>query len=94
MRHDTTQYYFIIDQWEHGNGGVHGHEILDTLPLKVALTKCPHDYDVFTKEWGFWPIISITDDINDPIYYWDEDTETWLINSKYVGSIHDLTGAK
>jgi hypothetical protein len=68
---------FIVDRIEHGNGGVCGTELLDTLSLKDALTKRPSNYGVYEKWFGFWPVISSDDRAKNILYRWEEDTETW-----------------
>lgn len=68
---------YIVDQNEHGNGGVCGYTTLDNLSLEEALKKCPQNYGVFTKEWGFWPVIRETEDAKNPLFRWDEDTAQW-----------------
>lgn len=75
---------YIIDRVEHGNGGVCNFDILDKLTLSEALKKSPRDYGIYSKEWGFWPVICRGKDANKPSYYWDEDSETWnkVINVK------------
>ena len=69
---------YIIDRIEHGNGGVMDTKILDILPLVECLRKRPQDYGVYTKEWGFWPVICRGKDSNKPSFYWDEDEEKWV----------------
>jgi hypothetical protein len=69
---------YIIDRLEHGNCGVYGSAILDELPLEECLKKTPFDYGVDSKEWGFWPVISENIDIDDYLYFWDEDKLDWV----------------
>lgn len=68
---------YIIDRIEHGNGGVCGTDILDSLSLVEALKKTPRDYEIYSKEWGFWPVICRGKNANKPSYYWNEESETW-----------------
>lgn len=75
---------YIIDRIEHGNGGVCGFTVLDSLPLKEALKKSPFDYDIRTKMWGFWPVLSSKKNGgNHYTWYWDEDEETWVRYNSY-----------
>lgn len=74
---------YIVDQNEHGNGGVYGYTTLDTLPLEEALKKCPQNYGIFSKEWGFWPVISETEDAKNPLFCWDEDMGQWFTTRRW-----------
>ena len=69
----------IVDRIEHGNGGVCGTKVLDTLSLKDAFSKSPSDYGISwsSKVFGFYPVINTKDSCNDYLYYWDEDDECW-----------------
>ncbi|RJR12453.1 hypothetical protein C4588_02125 [Candidatus Parcubacteria bacterium] len=68
---------YIVDQEEHGNGGVCNHKVLATLHIEEALKKSPHNYGVHSKLWGFWPFISQTLNPPKPIYVWNEDELCW-----------------
>lgn len=69
---------YVIDQIEHGNGGVWRTEILDRLPLEKALKKTPSDYGCGRKMFGFFPVICKGQDANDPLYTWDDMDERWV----------------
>lgn len=71
---------FIVDRIEHGNGGVCGITVLDTLSLKDALSKFPSDYKIFrsSKMFGFYPVINTEKSGNNYMYYWDEDDWCWV----------------
>lgn len=75
---------FIINRWEHGNGGVCGHNTLDKLPLIDAFKKTPFNYGVSRLDhpFGFFPVINYEENIKNFIYYWDADEEESWVSSE------------
>lgn len=69
---------YIIDQIEHGNGGVMGTKILDHLPLDEALKKTPFDYNCHMKMFGFFPFICRGRNAKTPMYLWDDLEQKWV----------------
>lgn len=71
--------YYILDRIEHA-GSVSGRIVLAHLPLEEALDRTPWDYEVTWKQWGFWPVISKDDNVNDYLYHWDATENRWIKN--------------
>ncbi len=75
---------YIIEPLEHGNGGCHGFEVLECLPLEEALKTNPvekYNINHYSHPFGFWPRICQSENMNDCMYAWDYYDQRWELKS-------------